>query len=166
MSQKLKDKVLRNTSMKGMRREREGEKRERWGVGSQNLGCLWQTEGTGSLAGVERGKGLEGCWDQTKQRGTGWGGVGGAELSRMHLTPSVQRGPGEGAGAPGVQGRQRKERSPAPPLPAEPPRMLQASRHRGRGAPAETPAEPAARGTRTRVAGLAARPGQRKVTRF
>lgn len=115
-SQKLKDKVLRNTSMKGMRREREGEKRERWGVGSQNLGCLWQTEGTGSLAGVERGNGLGGCWDQTKQRGTGEVGVG-AQSSPLDAPDSLGaegtwRRSGGARGSRGSRGRSAAQPHP------------------------------------------------------
>ena len=149
MSQNLKEKVLRNTSMKGMRRGREGEKRGSWGVGSQDMGCL-RADGGHRLPGWS---GEARAWKAAGTRPNSGGQEGAVRraLHWMHLTPLVQRGPGEGAGAPGgLQGQQRKEHGRAPPLPAEPPRTLQASRNRSRRAPAETPAELAARGTHAR----------------
>ena len=149
MSQNLKDKVLRNTSMKGMRRGREGEKRGSWGVGSQDMGCL-RADGGHRLpgwSGERQGLGrLRGPDQRAGDR------RGGAQSPPLGAPDSLGA---EGTwrrsgGARGLQGQQRKEHGRAPPLPAEPPRTLQASRNHGHRVPAETPAELAARGAHAR----------------
>lgn len=80
--------------MKGVEREGERERNRGAGVwGDRTWDVSGQTEGTGSLAGVDERQGLGRLLGPDPTGGTGEvGGVGvGRALRRMHLTPSVQR---------------------------------------------------------------------------
>ena len=169
MSQNLKNKVLRNTSMKGVGREGEGERNRGaglWGVRTWDVSG--QTEGTGSLPGADESQGLGRLLGPDPTGGTGE--VAGAEQSSPQDAPDSlgAEGLSKGAGAPpGSQGSRRKSEAwPHPCQQSHCSCRLQAFRNRGCRALAETPPEPAARGTCMCVAGLAAQLGQRKDTRF
>ena len=169
MSQNLKNKVLRNTSRKGVGREGAGERTRGaglWGVRTWDVSG--QTEGTGTLPGADESQGLGRLLGPDPTGGTGE--VAGAEQSSPQDAPDSlgAEGLSKGAGAPpGSQGSRRKSEAwPHPCQQSHCSCRLQTFRNRGCRALAETPPEPAARGTRMCVAGLAAQLGQRKDTRF